>query len=1015
MFNSSPTTYSFGFGQSASAASPFGCQSGFGANTDLSNSNPFAPSGATPFAASTGATMFAGNSTTGAGAFSQPAISSTPFGSASVFGQTTGSYATATACVSASTGLATPSANSAGFGQWTNSSTYGSQSVFRQGSNSSNNNFFGTAATPFATSTGGSMFSGNSTGAFGASSFAFGSSASSTTAPFSTTFETSALPSTVFSQAPSSAPVVSQSAFGEVNKFDVNNSFSSKPVTATPFGSISGGAIFGGNSTSKSPFGVTSSPSTSKSPFGEPLPFSFGILSTTTRAPIFNNTGSLIQPSQSKSTNHAFYSSSQSVFGSSGVLASGTSTSVYSGFQHGGSCSRPPFSSTGLAFSSNGAPNNFNSVSRGAIGSSTTPITGAPSNFNTVASNNPELQNSRFTFCQPNSQFSEPNLQFGSNNGPTAWETKKFYSAYQPASTSMKSGQSVMDCQRYGSKIASSVATKEVDIGSTEPAGKLFSISAMPFYKDKSHEELRFEDSNQLLRSKDAASGFIFQSNQPSAGKTNAFLGPTAVTPHSQLKTSSAISIGSGPWTGNSTGFSYIGDQCRGSKIASYVATREVDIDSKEPPGKLFSISAMPIYKVKSHEELRFKDSHQFIGSKDAASGFIFQSNQPSAGKTNAFSGPTVVSLDSQPESLSAISTGTGLLTSNSSDFIWPNHEPITTPQITQIVVATDGASTSISQQSISTMDAGTCRQSGGMQQSESQSTIALDPSVVASPFGMESRIQMSMGGRAATTTVQYGISCIPVSDKPAPVKRNSLLTTRCLSLSQNWPSVEKYRPKNDSQKVPFYEEKVPGIYKVGASFIPRENARSWVLNSMVERPLKTNSRNSSLLEESVSASESGNFEADVEAILPKLQCPDYYIKPPVEELAAKERAEPGFCRRVKEFVVGREGYGSIRFLGETDVRNLDVESVIQLNHREVIVYRDTTKKPQVGQGLNKPAEVSLLNVKCINKRTGKQYVEGTRVDKWTDMLKTKAEEQGAEFLSYNPVTGEWKFRVQHF
>ncbi|XP_027158667.1 nuclear pore complex protein NUP98B-like [Coffea eugenioides] len=538
----------------------------------------------------------------------------------------------------------------------------------------------------------------------------------------------------------------------------------------------------------------------------------------------------------------------------------------------------------------------------------------------------------------------------------------------------------------------------------------------MPIYKDKSHEELRFEDSHQFLGSKDAASGFIFQSNQPSAGKTNAFLGPPAVTPHSQPQTSSAISSESGPWPSNSTGLAYIGGQHYGSKIASCVATREVDIGSTEPAGKLFSISAMPIYKDKSHEELRFEDSHQFLGSKDAASGFIFQSNQPSAGKTNAFSGPTVVSPHSQPESLSAISTGTGLLTGNSSGFIWPKHESITTPQITQIVVATDGASTSISQQSISAMDTGDCHQSAGMQLSESQSTITLDPSVVASPFGMESRIQMSMGGRAATTTVQYGISCIPVSDKPAPVKRNSLLTTRCLSLSQNWPSVEKYRPKNDSQKVPFYEEKVPGIYKVGASFIPRENARSWVLNSMVERPLKTKSRNSSLLEEeSVSASETGNFEADVEAILPKLQCPDYYIKPPVEELAAKERAEPGFCHRVKDFVVGREGYGSIRFLGETDVRNLDVESVIQLNHREVIVYRDTTKKPQVGQGLNKPAEVSLLNVKCINKRTGKQYVEGTRVNKWIDMLKTKAEEQGAEFLSYNPVTGEWKFRVQHF
>lgn len=357
-----------------------------------------------------------------------------------------------------------------------------------------------------------------------------------------------------------------------------------------------------------------------------------------------------------------------------------------------------------------------------------------------------------------------------------------------------------------------------------------------------------------------------------------------------------------------------------------------------------------------------------------------------------------------------------GILTSNSNGFVWTKHEPITAPQITRTVVATDGASTSISEQSCAAMDTATCHQNAGMQQSEFRSTISLNPSVVPSPFGMESRIQMPVGGTATTTTVQYGISCMPVSDKPAPARRNSLLAIRCSSLSRNRPSVEKCQPKSDSQKVPFYEEKLPGMYKVGASFIPRENARSWVLNSVMERPLKTNSRNSSLLkEESTSTSEIGNFDADVEAILPKLQCPDYYIKPPVQELAAKERAEPGFCCRVKDFVVGREGYGSIRFLGETDVRNLDVESVVQFNYREVIVYRDTTKKPQVGEGLNKPAEVTILNLKCIDNRTGKQYVDGTRVHKWTDMLIRKAEEQDAEFLSYDPVTGEWKLRVQHF
>lgn len=155
--------------------------------------------------------------------------------------------------------------------------------------------------------------------------------------------------------------------------------------------------------------------------------------------------------------------------------------------------------------------------------------------------------------------------------------------------------------------------------------------------------------------------------------------------------------------------------------------------------------------------------------------------------------------------------------------------------------------------------------------------------------------------------------------------------------------------------------------------------------------------------------------DADVEAILPKLHCPDYYIKPPIQELAAKERTEPGFCRHVKDFVVGREGYGSIRFLGETDVRNLDLESVIQFNYREVTVHMDTSKKPQVGQGLNKPAVVTILNVKCIDKSTGKQYVDGSKINKWRDMLIKKTVEQDAEFVSYNPVSGEWKFRVQHF
>jgi nuclear pore complex protein Nup98-Nup96 len=66
-------------------------------------------------------------------------------------------------------------------------------------------------------------------------------------------------------------------------------------------------------------------------------------------------------------------------------------------------------------------------------------------------------------------------------------------------------------------------------------------------------------------------------------------------------------------------------------------------------------------------------------------------------------------------------------------------------------------------------------------------------------------------------------------------------------------------------------------------------------------------------------------------------------MEPSLEELAAKERAEPG--RWVRDFVAGRQGYGSIKFLGEIDVRGLGLESIVEFNNPEVIVYKDDCEK----------------------------------------------------------------------
>lgn len=96
-------------------------------------------------------------------------------------------------------------------------------------------------------------------------------------------------------------------------------------------------------------------------------------------------------------------------------------------------------------------------------------------------------------------------------------------------------------------------------------------------------------------------------------------------------------------------------------------------------------------------------------------------------------------------------------------------------------------------------------------------------------------------------------------------------------------------------------------------------------------------------------------------------------------------------------------------------MRRLCIDSLIEFENRKIVVYKNENKKSYIGKGLNKQAEITLINIQCIDKKTGEKYVEGPKVEKYKEMLIKKGEEQGAEFISYDPVKGEWKFRVWHF
>ncbi|RAL41394.1 hypothetical protein DM860_010188 [Cuscuta australis] len=146
------------------------------------------------------------------------------------------------------------------------------------------------------------------------------------------------------------------------------------------------------------------------------------------------------------------------------------------------------------------------------------------------------------------------------------------------------------------------------------------------------------------------------------------------------------------------------------------------------------------------------------------------------------------------------------------------------------------------------------------------------------------------------------------------------------------------------------------------------------------------------------------------ESSLPTLRSADYFTVPCLSELAARESKSPGYCSRVVDFTVGRIGFGSIRFIGETDIRVLDLESIVKFRRHEVVVYEDETSKPAVGVGLNKPAEVTLL---LKLEHLYQDAEDSSR--KLVETLKMKTKCQGAHFISFDRKIGEWKFLVQHF
>ena len=160
----------------------------------------------------------------------------------------------------------------------------------------------------------------------------------------------------------------------------------------------------------------------------------------------------------------------------------------------------------------------------------------------------------------------------------------------------------------------------------------------------------------------------------------------------------------------------------------------------------------------------------------------------------------------------------------------------------------------------------------------------------------------------------------------------------------------------------------------------------------------------------------------DAPPSVPKLGCDgkhdDYEMWPSAQELATAARESADALKHVEGFTVSRSKFGSVKWIGETNVNGLDLDKIIRFYPAGVEVYKDAdgkalADKPARGSGLNRPAIVTLCNV---HPKSG-PVLSARKLEKWVERLKEQCTKMGATFRGYDAEIdgGTWSFRVEHF
>jgi nuclear pore complex protein Nup98-Nup96 len=153
---------------------------------------------------------------------------------------------------------------------------------------------------------------------------------------------------------------------------------------------------------------------------------------------------------------------------------------------------------------------------------------------------------------------------------------------------------------------------------------------------------------------------------------------------------------------------------------------------------------------------------------------------------------------------------------------------------------------------------------------------------------------------------------------------------------------------------------------------------------------------------------ERDDAEAETEDCAPVLTKHGYFTYPDMRLLI---NMTPSELSRVDRFTVYRPGVGQIRWEGRTDLRYMNLDELVHIEHKMISVYdgMDYPEKPLEGLGLNKPAKVTLYDI------YPKANSSSQKILAFSDKLQKKCAQNGSEFLEYDLQRGEWIFRTLNF